>query len=54
MFDDGAELILNIDAPGSSSANLPYLGHKRCARPIYPLDPGVEFTPRSRIFQRKN
>ena len=53
MFDDGAQLILNIDAPGSTSANLPYLGHTRCARPIYPLDSGVEFTPQARIFQRK-
>jgi microcystin degradation protein MlrC len=53
MFDDGAELILNIDAPGSSSANLHYLGHTRCARPIYPLDPGTEFIPKARIFQRK-
>jgi len=52
MFDDGAELILNIDAPGSSSANLKYLGHTRCARPIYPLDQNVEFVPRARLFER--
>jgi microcystin degradation protein MlrC len=51
MFDEGAELILNIDAPGSTSANLPYLGHTRCARPIFPLEPETEFTPRPRRFR---
>jgi len=53
MFDEGASAILNIDAPGSSSANLHYLGHTRCARPIYPLDDNVVFTPQARIFTRK-
>jgi microcystin degradation protein MlrC len=50
MFDEGAEMILNIDAPGSTSANLPYLGHTRCARPIFPLEPETEFTPQPRRF----
>jgi microcystin degradation protein MlrC len=50
MFDEGAEMILNIDAPGSTSANLPYLGHTRCARPIFPLEPETAFTPRPRRF----
>ncbi len=54
MFDEGAELILPIDAPGSSSANLKSLGHTRCARPVFPLDEGVTFTPRARIFQRNS
>jgi microcystin degradation protein MlrC len=54
MFDDGAELILNIDAPGSTSANLRYLGHTRCARPVFPLDDEVTFTPRAKVFQRKD
>lgn len=35
--------MVNIDAPGSSSANLKYLGHRRCPRPIFPLDENVEF-----------
>jgi len=52
MFDEGAELILNIDAPGSTSANLPYLGHTKCARPIFPLDPDVTFTPLPKLFRR--
>lgn len=45
FFDDGAERNLNVDAPGSTSANLPTLGHRRCARPIYPLDPAPRFAP---------
>ncbi len=50
MFDEGAELILNIDAPGATSANLPYLGHMRCARPIFPLEPETAFAPKPRRF----
>ncbi len=52
MFDEGAELVLNIDAPGSTSANLPYLGHTLCPRPIFPLDPDVSFTPLPKLFRR--
>lgn len=52
MFDEGAELVLNIDAPGSTSANLHSLGHTRCRRPIFPLDEGVTFEPRARVFRR--
>ena len=52
MFDQGAELILNIDAPGSTSANLPYLGHTRCPRPIFPLDRDVTFIPLPKLFRR--
>lgn len=52
FFADGAERLINIDAPGATSANLPYLGHRRCARPIFPLDAGVTFTPRTKTFRR--
>ncbi|MBX3001340.1 MAG: M81 family metallopeptidase [Caldilineaceae bacterium] len=52
MFADWASQLLNVDAPGSTSANLPYLGHTQCARPIFPLDENVTFTPRVKIFQR--
>lgn len=52
MFDEGAELVLNIDAPGSTSANLHSLGHTRCRRPIFPLDEGVTFEPKARVFRR--
>ena len=52
MYADWCTSMLNIDAPGSSSANLPYLGHTRCPRPIFPLDPDVSFEPRAILFQR--
>ncbi len=53
MFHDWADLYLNVDAPGSTSANLPYLGHTACARPIFPLDAEVPFTPSARIYRRE-
>lgn len=40
-----------IDVPGATSANLKRLGHKICARPIFPLDEITSFTPTTRIFQ---
>jgi microcystin degradation protein MlrC len=52
MFEQGAELVLNVDAPGSTSANLKSLGHTRCSRPIFPLDENVTFTPKAKIFRR--
>ena len=53
MFQDWAGLYLNVDAPGSTSANLPSLGHTACARPIFPLDADVSFVPRARLYQRE-
>lgn len=52
MYADWCTEMLNVDAPGSSSANLRYLGHTRCPRPIFPLDDDVVFTPKAKIFQR--
>ena len=52
MYADWCTRVVNVDAPGSSSANLPYLGHQRCPRPIFPLDSNVHFTPQSKRFQR--
>jgi len=52
MFEQGAELVLNVDAPGSTSADLKSLGHTRCSRPIFPLDENVTFTPKAKIFRR--
>ena len=52
FFADGAELLINVDAPGATSANLQSLGHKRCARPMFPLDDSVTFTPKARVFRR--
>jgi microcystin degradation protein MlrC len=36
FFDDWAERNFHVDAPGSTSANLPTLGHRHCARPMFP------------------
>jgi microcystin degradation protein MlrC len=52
MYAEWCKRMVNVDAPGSTSANLPCLGHTRCPRPIFPLDPDVKFTPVARIFQR--
>jgi microcystin degradation protein MlrC len=52
MFADWCAEMVHVDAPGSSSANLRYLGHTRCPRPIFPLDPDVSFTAATQIFRR--
>ncbi len=52
MFAAWCEAMIHVDAPGSSSANLAYLGHTRCPRPIFPLDHEVEFHPIAKTFQR--
>jgi microcystin degradation protein MlrC len=52
MYADWCVRMVNVDAPGSSSANLPYLGHTRCPRPIFPLDEAVPFNPISHLFSR--
>lgn len=53
MYADWCVRMVNVDAPGSSSANLPYLGHTRCRRPIFPLDPDVRFEAQPVIFRRR-
>ncbi|MGI8981401.1 MAG: M81 family metallopeptidase [Pirellulaceae bacterium] len=52
MFAAWCCRLINVDAPGSTSANLKSLGHTRCRRPIFPLDEGVEFTPKADVFRR--
>jgi microcystin degradation protein MlrC len=52
MFADWCARLINVDAPGSTSANLPSLGHTRCRRPIFPLDPDVPFVPKVQLFRR--
>jgi microcystin degradation protein MlrC len=52
MFADWCAKLINVDAPGSTSANLKSLGHTKCARPVFPLDDTVEFTPRADVFRR--
>ena len=51
FFDDWSEKNFNVDAPGSTSANLKTLGHRVCQRPMYPLDPYVEFRPRAELYR---
>jgi len=53
MFDAWVEKNFNIDAPGATSADLRSLGHTICARPIYPLDEGVAFTPAPVLYHRR-
>jgi len=52
FFADWAARVVNIDAPGATSANLRSLGHVRCPRPIFPLDPIVAFEPTVQLFSR--
>jgi microcystin degradation protein MlrC len=50
FFDAWAVKNFNVDAPGSTSANLKTLGHTICRRPMYPLDEDVSFVPKARVF----
>lgn len=52
MFADWCGRLINVDAPGSTSANVRSLGHSRCRRPIFPLDSEVTFVPQAQIFTR--
>jgi microcystin degradation protein MlrC len=50
MFADWCDLLLNVDAPGATSANLRSLGHSLAPRPIFPLDDDVPFEPVVEIY----
>ncbi|HJN08599.1 MAG TPA: M81 family metallopeptidase [Pirellulaceae bacterium] len=52
MFADWCAKLINVDAPGATSANLRSLGHTACVRPIFPLDKVAEFHPAVEIFRR--
>lgn len=52
MYEAWCAQMVNVDAPGSTSANLRSLGHTRCRRPVFPLDTDVPFAPAAKIFQR--
>lgn len=52
MYAAWCTRLINVDAPGSTSANLPTLGHTRCRRPVFPLDGDVAFAPQARLFSR--
>jgi microcystin degradation protein MlrC len=53
FFAEWAERLIGVDAPGSTSANLPSLGHSRCRRPMYPMEPVTPFVPAPLVFQRE-
>ena len=48
-----AARLVNVDAPGATSANLKSLGHTRCARPMFPLDESAQFHPQAKLFRRR-
>ena len=52
MYADWCGRLINVDAPGATSANVRRLGHTRCRRPLFPLDADVAFAPQVRLFQR--
>jgi microcystin degradation protein MlrC len=52
MYDQWVTKNFNVDAPGSTSANVASLGHTLCARPIYPIEPETNFVPRPLIYRR--
>jgi microcystin degradation protein MlrC len=49
MFRDWCTM-LDVDADGSTSANLKRLGHAKCPRPIFPLDSRIPFRPAASLF----
>ncbi len=53
MYDQWVEKNFNVDAPGATSADLRSLGHVVCARPMFPLDDGVTFTPEATVYARE-
>jgi microcystin degradation protein MlrC len=53
FFAAWAAKLIGVDAPGSTSANLPYLGHTVCRRPMYPMELDTTFTPEVLIFRRE-
>jgi microcystin degradation protein MlrC len=52
FYDDWVEENFNVDAPGSTSANLPTLGHKHCIRPMYPMEQNTKFNPEIEFYSR--
>jgi microcystin degradation protein MlrC len=51
MYAAWADRLIGVDAPGSTSANLPSLGHTRCRRPMYPMELNTPFTPEAVLFR---
>lgn len=53
FFEAWAECLIGVDVQGSTSANLPSLGHTRCVRPMYPLELDTAFAPTPEVFARR-
>ena len=52
MFKQWATRYIDVDTPGSTSANVAGLGHTKCARPMFPMEIQFPFEPKAMIFQR--
>jgi microcystin degradation protein MlrC len=52
MYDQWVTKNFNVDAPGSTSANVASLGHTQCARPIYPIEQEIDYVPQAKIYRR--
>ncbi len=52
MYEQWVSKSLNVDVPGSASADVARLGHQLCARPMFPLDVDARFTPRAGLYRR--
>ena len=53
MYQQWCSLLVSVDAPGATSANLRSLGHTKCPRPMFPLDEMPDESPMSvEIYQR--
>ena len=52
MYAEWCTRLIHVDAAGSTSANLPTLGHQICRRPVFPLEPDIGFTPVAKLFSR--
>jgi len=50
FYDDWADIVVSVDAPGSTSARVETLGHSVAARPLFPLDRGFHFVPEVERF----
>ncbi|MFO0906252.1 MAG: M81 family metallopeptidase [Pirellulales bacterium] len=53
MFAAWCAKLIHVDAPGSTSANVKALGHRKCPRPMFPLDPEVPFQPQVELHRRR-
>jgi hypothetical protein len=53
VYDAWVEKNFDIDVPGAASAGLESLGHRICARPVYPLDGDVEFKGQAVLYREK-